>query len=249
MTAVLAGWACIGALVASPAAQARAKADYLTMSSNSDFAGTILAQFTPTAVKMRLDKLGVAIVTKAPAWNAVMYNESSKKCLEMSYKEWKQKLNMGRLGGMRTKAAQDVTTTSTGNKQDILGMKAEELKVSKSNGPRRPATEFSVWVTRQVTPPVQFMELLHNFASIPIDKGLPLRVVTKKGKGDVNVFETYKVDRKPIPPSAFDVPKGMKKAQDEMELMVDENDLDFMNSSAPSTTKPSGDAGKKPPGK
>jgi hypothetical protein len=225
---------------ASPKALA-AHADSWTVDYNSNFAGAVLMQFSPTAVRMKFDKLGLTIITKGPKWNAVAFSDTTHSYMDMPYEEWKEKFNSGKFGGrtqkMLTAQKGEIKAQPTGKSKQIAGVKADQVVVNR-NGKKI----CDVWLAASITPPKQVIELMHNMLQVPVDRGLPLTVTQfREGRPPVSLLDTNKIDKSPLSKDAFTMPKGLKKVKDEMALMVDESDLDFMT-----TTKPGAKPGQSP---
>ena len=176
---------------------------------------------------MKFDKLGLTIITKAPKWNALAYSDSTKSYMDMPYEDWKEKFNTGKFGGRTSKLLKGkgvIKAQPTGKSKKIQGVKADEVIVNRDG-----KKFYDMWLSASITPPKQVVELMHNMLQVPVDRGLPLTVTQfREGQSAVSILETNKIDSSPIAKDVFVMPKGLKKVKDEMALMVDENDLDFM---------------------
>src|SRR5271154_2767028 len=51
-----------------------AKGGTWNLSFSSSFAGNVTSQFSPDAVRMSFDKLGITVITKGPKWDALVYS-------------------------------------------------------------------------------------------------------------------------------------------------------------------------------
>src|SRR5262249_13208303 len=49
--------------------------------------GALITQFTPSAGKMKIEKLGINVLTKAPNWEAFIYSTETKKYFEIPYEQ------------------------------------------------------------------------------------------------------------------------------------------------------------------
>jgi hypothetical protein len=204
-----------------------------SVTATSDYAGGLVSQFASGAVRMALDKFGLIIITKGPKWDAVIYSDQNKKYMACPYAEWQEKLNFSLTRKKKT-LRQKVVAVKTGKTKSIAGQPTDQFIVKRKpikgeEGSFSDNGYVEIWMARRIVPPVQFTSMLSALLQIPIDKGLPLLVVQhKEGLKAVTLFETYKVDTAPIPKTTFDVPKGMKKVDDEMELLIGDEDMDMM---------------------
>jgi len=170
------------------------------------------------------------MVTNAPDWTMDMYNEQNKKYMEIPYSHWQKRFSsmMGQHRGFL--GDKTLETKKVGKSKKICGFSAEQLYVH-SAGPGAKAGHEDLWVSKEINPPTQCTILLKEILGIPTDKGMPL-LVDHYGPENkkMTVWEAYKISNATLPKSTFVLPKGMKKVEDEMELLVGDDDLDMMTS-------------------
>jgi len=207
-----------------------AKGGSWSLSFSSNFAGSVTSQFSPDAVRMSFDKLGITVITKGPKWDALVFSETNKSYMEMPHNTWKDKFNASRFGGKKASIKHEMKSVKTGKSTMIAGQKADLVVISfvfKNGTPSQKVAEC--WMADSVVPPAAFVELMHNMLNVPTDQGMPLRVTQFRDTGKpATILDTTKVEKAPVPKTAFEMPKGFKKVDDEMQLMVDDSDLDFM---------------------
>ncbi len=198
-----------------------------TVSATSNYAGAVIAQFKPGSVKFNLEKFGLTMVTNGPDWTMDMYNEQNKKYMEVPYSHWQKRFSsiMGQKRGFL--GDKQLETKKVGKSKKICGVAAEELYVH-SVGPGAKPGHADLWVSKDIYPPKQMTILLKEILGIPADKGMPL-LVDHYGPDNnkMTVWEAYKVSNATLPSSTFVLPKGMKKVEDEMELLIGD-DMDMM---------------------
>ncbi|HEY9719332.1 MAG TPA: hypothetical protein V6C69_17780 [Trichormus sp.] len=206
-----------------------AKGGSWNLTFSSSFAGNVTSQFNTDAVRMSFDKLGITVITKAPKWDALVYSETNKSYMEMPHNTWKDKFNASRFGGRKSSVKHDMKSVKTGKSTMIAGQKADLVVINFvfKNAPPQKVAEC--WMADRVVPPPAFVELMHNMLNVPTDQGMPLRVTQFRENGkSATILDTTKVEQAPVPTASFVMPKGFKKVEDEMQLMVDDSDLDFM---------------------
>src|SRR5580658_4810936 len=152
MTLLMIGalWAA-GACSSATARTTAARPESWTIDYNSNFAGAVLMQFCPGAVRMKFDKLGLTIITKAPKWNALAYSDSTKSYMDMPYEDWKEKFNTGKFGGHTSKLLKGkgvIKAQPTGKSKKIQGVKADGVIVNRDG-----KKFYDMWLSASITPP------------------------------------------------------------------------------------------------
>ncbi len=176
----------------------------------------------------------------------------TKKYCSFPFDKWKQKFQLGISSG-RVNNETKLESVKTGKTAIIQGQHAEEYFVNvqpdKWHAPgaksasEKPAPEkrkrshpltvkdigaeyLDLWVTSQIHPPSQFSYLLQSMMGIPADKGFPLKVIRHPGhnKPPLVVLDTIKVEQKPVAKSEFEMPKGLKQVENEMQLLINEDE-------------------------
>lgn len=222
------------------ATSASAVGDSTTWSVNatSGYAGELEAKFNHEAVRFNLAKFGLTIATHAPKWDAVLYNESTKKYMEVPHGQWEQRFKVLLGGRKKNTKERKLKTKRTGETKIFAGIKGEEIVVTDVSKDAKPGFYMDLWIAEQITPPEQFTFFLKEVLGIPAERGLPLKVINVEPKRKVTVYEAVKVGHDPMPKNAFTLPKGMIKVQDEMQLLIDDSEFDTTDGADTKSTPP-----------
>jgi hypothetical protein len=203
------------------------------ISQSSNFAGTVFSELTPTALRMKVGRLGLILITRAPDWKAYVYNENTRNYVEMPYHEWQQKLIFSQTDKLNNEFGRyKLTAKTTGKTTRISGLRAYECLVerkgdSKLGVPTEKITDL--WIASDINAPPQVAQIFCSRLNIPTQKGIPLRATHRNNGRMVSVLDTLDVHRKTLPPSNFEPLKNYKRVKDEMGLMMDESTEDIVN--------------------
>jgi hypothetical protein len=203
------------------------------ISQSSNFAGTVFSEVTPTALRMKVGRLGLILITKAPDWKAYIYNENTRNYVELPYSDWQKKFIFGQTEKYKDQYGHStLTAKQTGKTIRICKLKAFECVVerkgnSKLGIPTEKVTDL--WVASEIDAPRQVAEIFCSRLNIPSQKGIPLRAIHRNNGKMVQVLDTLDVQRKVLPPSNFEPLKNYKKVKDEMGLMMDDSTEDMVN--------------------
>jgi hypothetical protein len=179
---------------------------------------------SPSGLKCVNPKAGFAMVTRAPDWNIVMFNDKTKvffattldkykRDLEahgftnsMSDKTWSKSGSTGNIAGL--KATQYVMTGSGSNLQRAMGKQASSL------------TAADYWVSNDIAVPQRLSALLATAYGLPPTGNVPLRLDTTDAKGNRRLLDTYRMTPSAIPVSYFSCPAGYRQVQSDAEVMM-----------------------------
>jgi hypothetical protein len=181
---------------------------------------------------MRIGRLGLTIISKAPDWTAYVYNENNKNYVEIPKGQWNTRFTLFHTNGIRLKEGKaTLTSQKTGKSMKIAGFKANEVKVIREarpelGMPKEITTE--IWIASEIVPPPPVAQLFCEHLNVPVQRGIPLRVFQKAKGKMVSVLDTLSIKRGPIPPDAFEPMKGYKKVKDEMQLIMDDASEDMI---------------------
>jgi len=198
---------------------------------SSNYAGTVDCQIAMEGIRMKMVKLGLVVLTKAPKWDLYVYNESNKNSLELPYSEWKNKLSFGKfqMGSKKKMPEFKPVPEKTGKIMTLVGHKAQEFVLKRPNPKTNKLETFaSIWMTNEIKAPPQFGELVHNFMNVPSIEGTPLRVTQNKYGKTIQDLDAVKVQKTKIAESSFEPQKGYKKVKDEMALMLGDTEMDMI---------------------
>lgn len=204
------------------------------ISQSSNFAGTVFSELTNNALRMRVGKLGLIVIMKAPEWNAYIFNENTKNFVELPYKEWQKKLIISQGNKLRDQRGQlRLESHSTGRTTKICKFRAQEYTVDRKGDAKLgipPLRMTELWIASDIKAPQQITEVFCSQLSVPAAKGIPLKAIHRNNGGRmVPVLETLDVQRKAIPAQNFEPLKNYKKVKDEVGLMMDESTEDMVN--------------------
>ncbi|MDR3615144.1 MAG: hypothetical protein P4L53_16415 [Candidatus Obscuribacterales bacterium] len=195
------------------------------LDANSNFAGTVSFQFDEEAARFHLDKMGLTMITKAPSWDVILYNEVNKNCLTMTYTKWQQRfkstVNRHTAGATYTELPVEISKHS----EKILGFATDKYTLRKVSQKTHQSSKTECWVANEVQVPPHFAGILHILFQAPENiKGMPMRVEIPANGRQVPAIEVYKLQPKTFSGDEFKPLTGYKKVKDEMALMLDDND-------------------------
>lgn len=182
-------------------------------------------------------KMGCTLVTKAPQWNVVMYNDKTRVYFLSPLSEWngaslknasvktgkeKQQLYKAMLVEKKPKKIKDGL---------ILGHKASLYLTDNLASTGLKKVEF--WVTPDVQAPPELKQVFSKIYGVGLSSmaGLPLRVsyIDENGKR-TPVFDTTSVEKTDIPLSNFTYPSSYKRVESEIAVLMDQKGREAMAS-------------------
>jgi hypothetical protein len=228
-------------LLFSPSKDCQSKAssgdlrDGWIISQSSNFAGTVFSEITPDAMRMRIGRLGLTIVTRGPEWNAYIYNENNKNYVEVPKGQFGRKFTLTRRIKTRDKNGELLLTSrSTGRSLKIEGHQASEITINRKADPElglRSETTTDLWIASDIIAPPEIATVFCQNLNIPVQKGIPLRVLQRKNDKMVSILETLAIKRGHLAPETFQPLKGYKKVKDEIQLLMDDSVEDMLDDS------------------
>lgn len=232
------GNAAYGATVEKSGNKKTIKGYVVTAASN--YAGTLKCWISPDGFKVDSDRLGFVWLLRGPKWNALMYNQSSKKFVDLPYDSWKNKtlfapisknklqLRMVKTNEMQKMNGEVATHFVVMAKPRDAAATARVAAISGKSlaDASKEIKEAEMWVARDIKVPVQFSELMSKLFGLPQEKGLPLKIACRQRSGKITqIWETVSLTLTRLPASSFDPLPGYKQVKDEMALMLDDEDL------------------------
>ncbi len=180
----------------------------------------------PEGWRMTNPHSGVTIVSRGPDWQITLFNAQSHVYYEMTpeqwargaaaehgYEEWPQGAHWVKKGQV-----------------NICGMQASQYEISgamrkhDSNGHVFPSdivkAKFVIAEGYPINPKLtKLMKEAYNFPTLA---GIPLRLVYISDKGEQRpVVDTYRIDRTALTAVVFNRPSGLRKVDNEVEVMID----------------------------
>lgn len=228
----------LGALLVPPLAEAGgAKISGWVLQQEQPHTGVWKIYLAPAGMAAVNDKMGCTLVTKAPQWNVVMYNDKTKVYFLSPLSEWngaslknasvktgkeKQQLYKAMLVEKKPKKLKDGT---------ILGHKASQYLTDNLASTGLKKVEF--WVTPDVQAPPELKQVFSKIYGVGLSsmQGLPLRVsyIDENGKR-TPVFDTKSVLKQDIPLSSFTYPSTYKRVDSEIAVLMDQKGREAMAS-------------------
>jgi hypothetical protein len=204
------------------------------ISQSSNFAGTVLSEFTKDAVRMKVGRLGVVIITKAPTWSTLVYSENNKSYVEMPAGQFMKRFQMGQSNRTHGKNGELlIISKETGKSTKIVGFNAKEYEVRRKASVPTPKRTFedritNLWIATDIIAPAAVSQLIYTQLNVPQQNGIPLKVTQKNGDRTISVLETQEIKKTKFSPTIFEPLKGYKKVKDEMQLLMDDGSDDIL---------------------
>jgi hypothetical protein len=202
------------------------------ISQSSSLAGNVSSELADNALRMRIGKLGLTIITKAPKWNALVFNENSKTYVDLPYKNWQNKFILDSKSVNKNSGGKfALTSYYTGKTMKIAKFQTSEcLVVKKVDSSKKIAAEkvSQLWIASSIKAPPQIAQIFCSHLTIPIQKGIPLRANRYVNGKAVAALDTQFVERRMVSASMFEPLSGYKKVKDEMELVMGESSSQAM---------------------
>jgi hypothetical protein len=164
---------------------------------------------TQDGVRIKLKSLTAFV--NAPKFDATIFDTSSKKYVELSYKQWTSKY----------KSAEPLPITALGRSEVIGGLKSTAFRVPSKKVVKQ------VWFTDDIPVSDDMCAFISTTMHLPGGHGLPVRMETfRPGGAKRTVFDTLKVTRSTnLDPKIFQRPDGFKKVDSEYQLFLKENQV------------------------
>lgn len=236
IAALLAGVSCssVGQAAFAKTEAVKAEMPGWFMNTTSNFGGIMDCWVVPIGLKFKLSKLGLTIVSKAPVWDAYIYNDTNKSMMKVPQSEWRTKFLMHR--GKQTDKAEEWQVESTKQIQTINGIKTHKVLLKKKRGTQNKMMPMvEIWLAPGVRVPMQFFKLMEALGLKvgEAETEAPIKMTSFTYRGDTIIervvgFECLKAVKQTIPTNIFTAPTGYKVVQDEMALMMDEGDEEMM---------------------
>ncbi len=197
---------------------------------SSNFGGTLSSEFTDNALKMYVGRLGLTLITKAPKWNALVFNESSKTYVDLPYKSWQKKFILGsKNNSSNMYAGPAFKVHNTGKTMRIDNFRTYECLAIRRADPNKKLAEESMtqlWLSSDIKAPRQIEQIFCSQLGIPVHMGIPLGANRSVNGKMVSILKTLSVKRRPLAVSTFNSLTGYRQVKDEFELVTGESSKD-----------------------
>lgn len=212
----------LSALIPSSGALADEKGWVLTQKSTT--LGDQYIYISPSGLKCVNPKAGFALVTKAPDWNIVLFNDKTRVYFQTTLDKWRQDLQSR---GMTSPLAG--RQWSRAGNANIAGMKATQYVMrgggaiarGKSKKPPVNIQAADYYVSEEISVPSKLTDLLTTAYGLPPTANVPLRLnCQESGKPQKTLLDTYRSQQAPIPISYFTCPGGYKAVKSDAEVMM-----------------------------
>jgi hypothetical protein len=185
---------------------------------------------------MRLDKMGLTIITKAPQWNMYVYNEMNHNFINLPYERWRERFIMGaqHKHGRPVSELEPIATKVT---RTVKGYPATQYLIKQKLPTGQTAIVSELWLTKSLLAPTQLKQVFHSILNTPDDfRGVPLSISRFQNGRMVPVLEAYRINKTSLAPTQFALPQGYKEVKDELALMFE--DPEQTNIDRPTTPPP-----------
>lgn len=224
---LLAATAAVAMIIdAAPAGQAQAQKGW-ALYQTSPHSGVWYVYLSKNGLAAVNKKIGATLVTKAPNWNVILYNDKTKVYYLSTLAEWKGSFQTPNSKANRFKQAAKkavATPPRKGKTANIAGLMATQyITDSPLQGSGAKRAEF--WVTRDIEVAPQLTEILARTYGYGLNDvhGMPLRVayIDETGKR-IPVFDTLKAQQQVIPTESFTYPPSYTQVDNEVAVFMDE---------------------------
>jgi hypothetical protein len=216
--------ACAQMLALSAAWAGPAKQSGLTLEVESDYFGNSTMKVSKDGIRIDSKKLGITIVSHAPGWSVIAFNERSKSYYEATHEEWKKRV-ASRAGMKHGK--QEIKLTGTAK---IEGQKVKVYRWvddrTRSGRKKTNPVVTCMYAMQSLLVPKEAAAVIASASDLPPDFGLPMRI-TKLQQGAKKaslVLDTLKCKEGAIAKTVFLQPKGFKRVSSEVALLMEGDD-------------------------
>lgn len=217
----------LSAIFVLSASSARADDKGWVLTQKSATLGDQYLYISPNGLKCVNPKAGFAMVSAAPDWNIVMFNDKTRCYFATTLDSYKRTL------------AQRGLTSDLANRQwargqtnNIGGMRATQFVMRGGAGitrmgangkaHRSSVSAADYWVSDEITVPPRLGDLLASAYGLPTTQYVPLRLEYTDAKGPKRMLETYRMQATAIPQTYFQCPGGYKLVQSDAEVMMND---------------------------
>lgn len=205
----------------------------LVLEMESTFFGASTIKVSKDGIRIDSKKLGLVIVSHAPSWSVIAFNEKTKAYYEATQEEWRKRLASRTSSKQANRMKQDIKQTGTSK---VAGQNTKIYRWSdfytKGGGSKKlnpTITDF--YASQSSLIPKQAAGVLASSSDLPAEFGLPLKITREeKGTKKLTLLNTTKCVESPLDKTIFFQPKGFKRVSSEVALIMDTGDDDEMDS-------------------
>jgi hypothetical protein len=203
----------------------------------SDIAGNQSFVWSKAAMRINSPKEGLVALAKAPDWKVQIYSPTTHKYCEYTTEQFKHNFT----DKQRTKLG---SAFIKGNRTQIIaGLNTSqfELVIASKNGAIDWHDHSQVWLTKGINNMPRTVEtLVLDLAGIPLNKGVPLRILRIRNNGQVTkTIDTIAYRKVTLADNYFNLPPGMKRVDNEISLLLEDDSEGFLASETDYLTKES----------
>lgn len=198
---------------------------------------------SPNGMKCVNPRIGFAIVTHAPDWRLVMYNEKTKVFYQTTIDRWRQEMDErglhGQLQGSKWKKGARGQVGDLKATQYLMVGAPELGRLPNGKLRKSKVTGAEYWISDDIQVPSRLSELLSTAYGLPATQSVPLRLSVAEKDGNKNLLNTYRMQKTGIPVSYFECPQGFTQVQTDAEVMMTDEQRQLVDDMA----KQLGDSG------
>ncbi len=198
----------------------------LLLDVDSDYFGPSTIQVSKDGIRIDSKKLGITIVSHAPDWSVVAFNERSKSYYEATLEEWKRRV-ASRTGGGKQNVRQDIKQTGKAKikGQDVKIYRWTDVR-TRYGKLRSTPTITDLYAMQSELVPKQAAAVIASASDLPPDFGLPMKItrILKAEPKPKVVLDTLKCSKGQIARAVFFQPKGFKRVSSEVALLMEGDD-------------------------
>ncbi len=196
------------------------------MDVQSDYFGNSTMQVSKDGIRIDSKKLGIVIVSHAPDWSVIAFNERSKSYYEATLEQWKKRVASH--SGIKH-GKQEIKQTGTAKIQG-QSVKVYRWIDNRTKGLKKPNPVITdLYAMQSILVPKQAAAVIASASDLPPDFGLPMRITrSQKGGKSATVLDTLNCKQSTIAKTVFFQPKGFKRVSSEVALIMEGGD-DEMN--------------------
>lgn len=191
---------------------------------SGDVVGPRRLLITARAIRIDSIKGGYSIVSRAPNWAVTIYNRRSNKFIQMPHEAFRGDTTAKLYSGDKTGLSKGIWKKAVAEKicgQNTWRFEMIPTKISLSEGNRIAHAQYNILRDAPVSP--EAFGIIRLIYQLPSIVGVPMRLafVDMEDNYTVHPVETSQIKSEQLQESEFDLPPGMNRTKDQMEVFVD----------------------------
>lgn len=221
-------------------ASVKANEECYILTQKSQSLGDLYLYLCQDAIKVFIPKRNYGMISRAPNWQIVLFNTSTKKYFITNMEKFKGNF-AGKLVAFKGDA--DTSKNWIARKSSVIcGLAAREYCLeninTKSNitnyrGVRRNVAnlkDINYWVCEKINISDKISQMLTKFYGLPDIKFLPLKLdYVSTNNETTNVLTTYRINKYLAPLNYFNIPNGFLAVASESEVLLDNESQQMIN--------------------